>query len=126
MPALEADSRTVTAVLALPSAADLRAGQTAQLQFSETQATEGFWLPATALIPGDRGLWSVYVLGAAGDEANTYRVARREVEVLHTEGDRLLVRGTLQAGERAIASGTHRLVADQIVTPAATDTPDTP
>ena len=123
LPELEANSRTVTAVLALPAEADQRAGETAQLRFRETEAAEGFWLPAAALVPGDRGLWSVYVLGTPGPVADTYTVARRDVDILHTEGDRLLVRGTLQAGERAIASGTHRLVAGQVVQVAPARTP---
>jgi hypothetical protein len=37
------------------------------------------------------------------------------VEILFTDGDQSLVRGTLQAGDRVIASGSHRLVAGQTV-----------
>ena len=59
--------------------------------------------------------------------ANTYRVARRDVEVLHTEseasltdgvsGNRAFVRGLVAEGDRVITSGTHRIVANQLVTP---------
>lgn len=125
LPELDSVSRTVTVVLQLSAAADLAIGQTAQLQVVETLPTEGFWLPSTALVPGERGLWSVYVLNEKTDEAGVdgiYEAARRDVEVLHTEGEstgqdqRVLVRGLLQPGERAIASGTHRLVSGQQVT----------
>jgi hypothetical protein len=44
-----------------------------------------------------------------------FRVARRDLEVLHTESDRVLVRGTLQAGEQVITGGTHRVVPGQVV-----------
>jgi multidrug efflux pump subunit AcrA (membrane-fusion protein) len=110
LPELDAASRTVTATLTL-SGADLTVGETVRLLLSETQPTDGFWLPSTALVPDDRGLWSVYVLGE-GDEtdSNRFTVTRRQVEVLYTEGDRSLVRGTLQAGDRAIVNGTHRVV----------------
>ncbi len=131
LPEVEATSRTVTTVLRLPLDASLTLGQTAQLQLAETHAEAGYWLPTTALVPGERGLWSVYVLHrepAAGSEFNRdlskpeplgqYTVARRDVEVLHTEGDRLLVRGTLQPGDRAIVSGAHRIVPGQRVQPA--------
>ncbi|MGK7927765.1 MAG: efflux RND transporter periplasmic adaptor subunit, partial [Spirulina sp.] len=37
------------------------------------------------------------------------------VEVLNTDGDRVLVRGTLQAGDRVILDGTHRIVSGQWV-----------
>ena len=122
LPELDATSRTVTVVLQIPTA-DLTVGQTVHLNLSETQVTEGFWLPTTALVPGERGLWSAYVLtepaAASGEPSSeTYQVSRREIEVVHTEGasgdippeNRVLVRGTLQAGERVIATGTHRIV----------------
>ena len=120
LPELDATSRTVTVVLQV-AAADLTVGQTVRLSLTETQSADGIWLPTTALVPGDRGLWSAYVLSkpesATLDELppNLYTVSRREVEVVHTEGDRALVRGTLQPGERAIAAGTHRIVPGQLV-----------
>ena len=115
LPELDATSRTVTAVLTLPTT-DLTVGQTVRLVLTETQAAAGFWLPTTALVPGDRGLWTAYVLDKpidtadAGQDANLYTVGRRELEAIHMEGDRVLVRGTLQAGEQVIASGIHRIV----------------
>lgn len=109
LPELDVSSRTVTAVLQMPVTA-LTVGQTARLRVQETQAEAGFWLPTTALTPGERGLWAVYVLGQPGEEPTTYTVGRREVEVVHTEGERALVRGTLQAGDNAIVTGTHRIV----------------
>lgn len=120
LPELDATSRTVTIVLQV-AAADLTVGQTVRLSLSETQPAEGIWLPTTALVPSDRGLWSVYVLTApeSDDQAalppETYLVSRRDVEVVHTEGDRALVSGTLQPGEQAIVSGTHRLAPGQQV-----------
>ncbi len=112
LPELDSKSRTVTVVLQI-LAADLTVGQTVRLVLSATQESQGFWLPTTALVPRDRGLWSVYVLTQSDPSdtaADVYTVSRRDVEALHTEGDRVLVRGTLQAGEQAIASGIHRIV----------------
>ena len=110
LPALDTASRTVTATLTL-SGADLIVGETVRLLLDETQPTDGVWLPSTALVPDDRGLWSVYILGESAPESpNRFTVTRRQVEVLHTEGHRSLVRGTLQAGDRAIVEGTHRIV----------------
>jgi len=114
LPELDSASRTATAVLEFSPNFDLRVGETAQLLWNETQAIQGFWIPSTALLPGDRGLWSIYVLGESQGN-NIYRVARRDIEVLHTEGDRTLVRGTLQSGDRIITSGTHRIVSGQKV-----------
>ena len=69
----------------------------------------GIWVPATALVRAPRGLWACYVVGEDG------LVARREVSVVHTDGARVYVRGTLRSGERVIRSGAHRVVQGQHV-----------
>lgn len=122
LPELDTASRTVTVVLQFSAEASLVIGQTAQLQVLETQTMEGYWLPSTALIPRERGLWSVYVLDEETDTAEgIYRVARRDVEVLHLDretaaaAERVFVRGLLRPGERAIVSGSHRIVPGQEV-----------
>jgi len=110
LPELDAGSRTATVVLRLP-AEDLPVGATARLSLRRSETGAGFWLPTTALVAAERGLWSVYVLGPAGPSPEQGRqVVRRLVEPLHSEGDRSLVRGTLRPGDRVIAAGTHRVV----------------
>ncbi|NEO97128.1 MAG: HlyD family efflux transporter periplasmic adaptor subunit [Symploca sp. SIO2E9] len=135
LPEVDPATRTRTAVLDLePSAAPLVApGEVARLEIAQTIATKGYWLPATALVRGDRGLWSCYALVEVekpqytsvtlSESANkTYRVERRDVEVLHTQSDtssglrqRVLVRGTLTAGDTVIINGTQRIVTGQLV-----------
>ncbi|NEO82963.1 MAG: HlyD family efflux transporter periplasmic adaptor subunit [Spirulina sp. SIO3F2] len=117
LPEVDETSRTVTVVLQLPADVATQVGQTARLLFADIEPTDGVWVPSTALVPGDRGLWSVYVLGDANNSENnsTYAVARRDVEVLHTEGDRTLVRGTIQGQDQVITNGTHRVVTRQTV-----------
>lgn len=116
LPELEGDNQTVTAIFQLKmSDLNLRSGQTARLALAQTQATQGFWLPSTALVPAEHGLWSVYTLGTAEQDSLTYTVARHDVEVLYSEGDRSFVRGTVQPGDRIITSGTHRIVLGQTV-----------
>ncbi len=118
LPELDAGSRTATVVLRLP-AEDLPVGATARLSLRRSETGAGFWLPTTALVAAERGLWSVYVLEPADTAPDQgRRVARRLVEPLHTEGDRSLVRGTLRPGDRVIAAGTHRVVPGVRVTEA--------
>lgn len=138
LPELDAASRTVTAVLRLP-VNDLPVGATARLSLERREQGEGFWLPTTALVAAEGGLWSVYVLEAAsgsggvrtlggsggssgGSDSNAngndgssppaqgQQVGRRLVDIVHSEGERSLVRGTLRPGERVIATGTQRVV----------------
>lgn len=115
LPELDSDTRTVTAVLALDTAEELTLGQTAQLVLIQTQATDGFWLPATALVQAEPGLWAVYV-AQADAAADPAQVTRRTVEVLHTDGDRILIQGLVQPGDQVITSGTHRIIPGQRVT----------
>lgn len=122
LPAIDEASQTVTVVLSIPADGRAVMGETARLVVNKRQAESGYWLPSTALIAGDRGLWSVYVLGEK--ESSGYRVARRDIEVLYTEGDtlgdgseRAFVRGLVESGDRIITGGTHRIVAGQVVLP---------
>jgi RND family efflux transporter MFP subunit len=121
-PEVDPATRTRTVVLELNGSASERIvhGQVVRLELQETVEADGFWLPPTALTKGARGLWSALVgeqeSGEDGSvETGSLRVARRDLEVLHTESDRVLVRGTLHAGEHVITGGTHRVVPGQVV-----------
>ena len=57
-------------------------------------------------------------------EETTATCQRKTVEVLKTDGDRVLVQGMLNRGDRVIADGTHRLTAGMTasVVPVPDDT----
>ena len=98
---------------------------------------EGFWIPRSALTKGVRGLWSVLSVELVDDrgaetsadpnlvsfsdsdktqsEDSKYTLKRRDVDVIQIESNEVLVRGTVQEGDRIVASGVQKLVADQIV-----------
>ncbi len=87
------------------------AGEVVQLQFAAQRRKppdDKYWLPATALTRGSKGLWSMLVL--PGDEPIA-RCRRRTVEVLKTDGSLVLVQGMLRPGDRVIADGVHRITA---------------
>lgn len=108
LPEVAAQTRTVTVVLEVPDPSGFRPGQTARLEIREEVEAQGFWLPVGALVKGNRGLWSCFTVEEG-------KVQRQEVEVLYTDGDRALVRGTLAAGDRVIDEGAHRVVPGQEV-----------
>lgn len=120
-PEVDPATRTRMVVLRLDDSAakHLVHGQVVRLELDETVEATGFWLPSTALTKGMRGLWTAFVVVKTGSQSsiqdNLQRVERRDIEVLHTESDRVLVRGTLNSGDRVITSGTHRVVAGQLV-----------
>lgn len=124
LPEVNPNTRTQVVVLKLESSliSQINPGQTVRLKLTDTIPTEGFWLPNKALTQGLRGLWTCYVLSKPKVEntnipRNSFVLEQRTVEVLHQESDRVLVRGTLQPGDRIVANGVHRLVPGQIVRP---------
>lgn len=114
LPEVDLRTRTQTAVFELTAdeAAGVVPGQVARITMNDTVQAEGCWLPTAALSPGQRGLWSVYVVvGREGYET----IESRPVEVLHTEGERVLVRGTIQSKDRVVSGGVQRIVPGQRV-----------
>lgn len=114
LPEVDRATRTRSVVLKLSPTTlmQISPGQIARLAVDTRVPTDGYWLPVTALVKSDRGLWSCYAVVAEG---NKTEVDRRYVEILETQGDRVLVRGTLQPGDEIVTNGTHRLVPGQLV-----------
>ena len=109
---VNARTRTVTAILALPADVAAADGQVVDLVNRRSIDDSGFWVPTTALTEGLRGTWTLYSVEADGD---AFVVQREAVEVLHAETDRAFVRGTLEPSERIISTGLHRVVPGQRV-----------
>ena len=116
LPQRHPDTRTVD-VIFRSSGSGLRDGDLISIPINTPVQTEGFWLPRMALIGSTRGLWSCYVAERANDETRPgmRRVEKRELEILHQEGDRVFVKGGLREGDHVITSGVHRLVVGQFV-----------
>ena len=132
LPEVDGATRTQTAVFELEPRAAVKVspGQTVRLNLQNRIAADGIWLPTEALTQGSRGLWTCYVVVAEAateegereekiqrerEEKIAYVVRPQSVEVLHQEGDRVLVTGTLQPDDSVVASGSHRLVPGQRV-----------
>ncbi len=112
---IETNGRTVTAVFELPEATGISPGATARLNMSEELNQRGVWVPISALTEASRGLWAVYVVRDA--EGGAYQIDRQLVDVIHSESDRVFVRGALHDGDMFVMDGLHRLVPGMNVTP---------
>jgi len=117
VPEIDPATRTADVVIALSTEESLRhvAGEVVRLALEEHVEAEGTWVPTAALVPGTRGLWAVYAVVPSEDDPFRTVIERRELEVLHTTGDRALVRGTLRGGEQLVIEGIHRVVPGQQV-----------
>ena len=119
LPEVDPATRTRTAVIQLNTDArgKVAPGQIARFTLTQDSTTDGYWLPIDALVKGDRGLWSCFAVvtntNKVGDRIT--QIERRYIELLETREDRVLVRGTLQPGDRIVINGNHRLVPAQNV-----------
>lgn len=109
-------SQEVITTLTLTPENKVVPGDIARLEVARSLPVEGFWIDTTAVIQAQRGLWECYVVEPTktGDLAV---VVRRAVEILQTEGNRVLVRGAIREGERVVISAVHRLSSGQKVRP---------
>jgi RND family efflux transporter MFP subunit len=118
---------TVGTVFDLPTDATVAVGESAVLRVEDRVPSQGGWLPITALLEAPRGLWDVLVIRA--DERGRPRARRESVEILHTRGDEVFVRGTLTDGMAVVASGLQRISPGDLVEPifdATTRAPEQP
>ncbi|WP_428387816.1 efflux RND transporter periplasmic adaptor subunit [Mucisphaera sp.] len=114
LPTLDDATRTRRLVFLLDASYEPLPGQVGRVALSRRVETEGYWLPESALIRGERGLWAAFLIQQAGDTSGEV-VRRAELEVLYTGDGRAFVRGALEPGDRVVATGVQRLVAGQSV-----------
>lgn len=106
LPTRDRASRSVDVIVELDAELDgIRAGDLARIDIERQVDERGFWAPIRALTEGVRGLWTIYVLS----EDKSPTLLRADVEILHTQLDRVFVRGALRDGDRFVGDGLHRV-----------------
>ncbi len=116
-PDVDPVTRTRTALLQVKTDDALAFGQTARLILTDRVEATGLWVPTTTLKEGARGQWTLLTV----DVENIVRQA--SVQVLHTDGDQVFVRGVFPDGARLITSGPQRVTPGQRVDPRPIKTP---
>jgi RND family efflux transporter MFP subunit len=106
-------TRAVTAIFLLPADAGGLDGEPVSLALSLPVQMTGGWLPISALLEGERGVWTVLKIKHHGEEL---LVVREVVEVLEIQGDKVFVRGTIGHGDQLVADGVHRVTPGTAVT----------
>jgi len=113
-PEVDPKTRTQTIIFNLKTSSShpITPGETVRLLLTQKTTATGFWVPVASLSSGVQGLWSAFVVN---EKDGREVVAKRDVEVLYTDGEKALVRGALKEGDRIIADGVHRLAPGQAV-----------
>ncbi len=110
-PDVDPVTRTRTAIFEVKAEPNLAVGQTARLRLSDRVESNGLWVPVTTLKEGVRGQWTL--LAVDGEDI----VRALSVQVLHTEGDQVFVRGSFPDEAQLITSGPQRVTVGQTVDP---------
>lgn len=111
-PDLDPGTRSRSVVLTLAPDAAPVLGDTISLLLDQSIAATGFWAPLSALREGVRGSWSVMAIVATAQGHHTQPAA---VEVIHTDGARVFLRGQLPPGARIVAQAPDRVAPGQHV-----------
>jgi RND family efflux transporter MFP subunit len=111
-PDLDPNTRSRSVVVTLPQEATPVLGDTVALLLTQTVDDPGFWAPLSALREGVRGSWSVMAVEATAMGDRTLPAA---VEVIHSNGNRVFLRGDLPPGARIVAEAPDRVAPGQLV-----------
>ena len=111
-------TRTRNAIFRLADSSTFVPGQIARLNLNVRINETGYVIPSSALVPGARGLWNLFVAApnTSPDAEGQFNIEQRSAEVLYTLGEASLVRGTIADDELIVVDGVHRVVAGQPVT----------
>ena len=115
IPELDPATRTQTVIFRFRSDAIDRVvpAQVVRMELDQPLKVDGFRVPVDALVRGRRGLWAVFVAEEMAD--HSFAAMRRDVELLHSEGSWVVVRGTIREADKLVTNGTHRLANGQPV-----------
>jgi membrane fusion protein, multidrug efflux system len=111
-PDLDPSTRSRSVVVTLPEGAGQVLGDTVALLLDPDGRRPGFWAPLSALREGVRGSWSVMAVEATPEGDRTLPAA---VEVIHSDGNRVFLRGDLPPGARIVAEAPDRVAPGQLV-----------
>jgi RND family efflux transporter MFP subunit len=111
-PDLDPLTRSRSVVVTLPEGAAPVLGDTVALLLAQAVDEPGFWAPLSALREGVRGSWAVVAVEARPEG---YRTRPAAVEVIHSDGNRVFLRGALPEGARIVAKAPDRVAPGQLV-----------
>lgn len=107
-------TRTQDVLYQLPANSGVAIGALVELSYEATRTRDGYWMPAEALVEGNKGLWNIFEIVA---KDGAYVVERRSVEIIHAETGQVFVAANMGDESNIVRNGTHRIVPGQKVSP---------
>lgn len=109
LPQIHPQLRTRDVLFSIPTqTSDWVDGQIVEFPIETSHNEKGIWIPRSALVESQRGLWGCYV-AVPTKTADEFLLERRQLAILAHQGDRVYVQGALQDGEQVVVSGLHKL-----------------
>ena len=104
-------TRTIDVIASLDRGiSNLRPGDVVRFPVELKIVQRGFHLPLTALVEGERGLWSVFVLV---EKDGAMEAERRTIEIHYVDSSWAFASGAINDGESVIAKGASKIVPGQ-------------
>ncbi|MEM1142371.1 MAG: efflux RND transporter periplasmic adaptor subunit [Pseudomonadota bacterium] len=103
---------TTVAIFELPEGISAFDGEPVSVSLPRVEEETGGWIPLSALIEGERGVWTALAIRRGTTGTVTERAV---VEVMHVTDDQAFVRGTLKDGDLIVADGVHRIAPGTLV-----------
>lgn len=114
-PAIRGDTRTQLVTLKLFEIANTSFGELVTMRLNSQRQARGFWVPMTALTADVRGLWRLYRVEDSVD--GRAKIVIENVQVLHVDGARVFVTGSLNDGAKFVSVGVVKVSPNQFVEP---------
>ncbi len=103
LPEISTITRTQGVKFKIDEQVDLTASEYLRLSLKTQYNERGFWVPNTALVEGQRGLWEIFVV------TDEQRVQKYSVSVVYPSNPNSYVSSTIPDGSRVVTKGVHRL-----------------
>ncbi len=114
---IDAQQRTVATIFDILEPDKVSPGAVVRIALERSVEERGIWLPVSAFLEREHGLWSIYLARKTGEG---WSAQPGTVEIIHTDGDRAYVRGAIRDGDLLILDGLQRITPGQSVIPEQT------
>lgn len=108
LPEVDPLTKTATLVLKIKSRERFFPGEIVRLKTSKHIKAKGYWIPTSALVRGNYGLWFCFVVDKA-------HIQKNHVEILYTKNSSVFIQADLPTGTIIVKNGIHRVAPGQKV-----------
>lgn len=111
-PAIRGDTRTLLVTFNFEEPVQVNDGELVTITVKVNRQGRGFWVPLRALTADIRGMWRLYRIEG---ENESNKIVFENVQILHVDGARAFVSGSINEDSRFLSEGLARVTPGQSV-----------